>query len=199
MSQQSKLMPAKLKERIEVAQWFYAIAKQNLNTDWQLRKVKSVGARPRVLGKPWIDATDMEVGDDFSIWSAHRRTMVTGWGRIRIGDRCFINSGVIVFSTCEVTIGDDVALANEVYVMDSDSHGVEGRPVREEPVRIGAGTWVGARAIVLPGVTVGRRCLIAAGAVVSRDFGDDVLVAGNPAREIRPLVYPEGIVRAWHN
>ena len=141
----------------------------------------------------------MVVGDDFSVWSAHRQTLVTGWGRIRIGDRCFINSGVIVFSTCEVTIGDDVALANEVYLMDSDSHGVEGRAVREEPVHIGAGTWVGARCIVLPGVTIGRRCLIAAGSVVSRSFGDDVLVAGNPAREIRPLVYPEGIVRAWHN
>ena len=188
-----------LHQRVEAAQWLYAIGKQKLNTDWQLRKLKSVGARPRVLGRPRIDASDMVVGDDFSVWSAHRQTLVTGWGRIRVGDRCFINSGVIVFSTCELTIGDDVALANEVYVMDSDSHGVEGRPVREEPVRIGAGTWVGARSIILPGVTLGRRCLVAAGSVVSKDFGDDVLVAGNPAREIRPLVYPEGIVRAWHN
>ena len=192
-------LPPKLRERVEVAQWLYAIGKQNINTDWQLRKVSSVGARPRVLGKPRIDATDMVVGDDFSVWSAHRQTLVTGWGRIRIGDRCFINSGVIVFSVREVTLGDDVALANEVYLMDSDSHGVEGRPVREEPVRIGSGTWVGARSILLPGVTIGRRCLVAAGSIVSRDFGDDVLVAGNPAREIRPLVYPEGIVRAWHN
>ena len=63
----------KLREHIEAAQWFYAIGKQNLNTDWQLRKVKSVGARPRVLGRPWIDATDMVVGDDFTVWSAHRR------------------------------------------------------------------------------------------------------------------------------
>jgi len=98
-----------------------------------------------------------------------------------------------------VTVGDDVALANEVYVMDSDSHGVEGRPVKEEPIHIGDGTWVGARAIILPGVTIGSRCLIAAGSVVSKDVPDDTLVAGNPARVIRKLEYPAGITRAWHN
>ena len=190
---------ATLERRLEEAQWFYAIGKQNLNTDWQLRKVASVGARPRVLGRPRIEATDLVVGDDFSVWSVHRQTLVTGWGRIRVGDRCFINSGVVVFSACEVTLGDDVALANEVYVMDSDSHGVEGRPVKEEPIRIGDGTWVGARAIILPGVTIGRRCLIAAGSVVSKDVPDDTLVAGNPARVIRKLEYPEGVNRAWHN
>lgn len=188
-----------LRRRIEEAQWWYAIGKQSLNADWQLRKVKSVGAHPVVLGRPRIDATDLVVGDDFSVWSAHRETLITGWGRIRFGDRCFVNSGVIVFSACEVTIGDDVALANEVYLMDSDSHGVEGRPVKEEPVRIGDGTWVGARAIILPGVTIGRRCLIAAGSVVSKDIPDDTLVAGNPARVVRALHYPEGISRAWHN
>jgi acetyltransferase-like isoleucine patch superfamily enzyme len=188
-----------LRQRLEEAKWWYALGKEGLVTDWYLRKVSSVGIQPRVLGRPCIDATDLVIGDHFSVWSVHRQTLITGWGRIRIGDRVFINSGAIVFSACEVTIGDDVALANEVYVMDSDSHGVEGRAVKEEPVRIGAGTWVGARAIILPGVTIGRRCLIAAGAVVSRDVPDDTLVAGNPARLVRELVYPEGITRAWHN
>jgi acetyltransferase-like isoleucine patch superfamily enzyme len=188
-----------LRRRVEEAKWWYAIGKQSLHSDWQLRKVKSVGAHPVVLGRPRIDATDLVVGDDFSVWSAHRQTLITGWGRIRFGDRCFVNSGSIVFSACEVTIGDDVALANEVYLMDSDSHGVEGRLVKEQPVRIGNGTWVGARAIILPGVSIGRRCLIAAGTVVSKDVPDDTLVAGNPARALRTLEYPVGVTRAWHN
>jgi len=188
-----------LRRRYEEAQWWYAIGKQSLNADWHLRKVRSVGRNPIVLGKPRIDATNLVIGDNFSLWSAHRQTLVTGWGQMRFGDRCFVNSGSIVFSACEVTVGDDVALANEVYVMDSDSHGVEGRAVKEEPVRIGDGTWVGARAIILPGVTIGRRCLIAAGSVVSKDVPDDTLVAGNPARVIRKLEYPPGITRAWHN
>jgi acetyltransferase-like isoleucine patch superfamily enzyme len=158
-----------------------------------------VGRNPLVLGNPVVDAPDLEIGDDFRIWSAHRQTLVSGPGRIRIGNGVFINAGTIIYCEVAVTIGDDVALANEVYVMDSDSHGVEGRPVKEEPIRIGDGTWVGARAIILPGVTIGHRCLIAAGSVVSKDVPDDTLVAGNPARVIRKLEYPAGITRAWHN
>ena len=178
--------------------WIVAVKRQQRHSARQLRNI-NVGARARVLGQPAFDATDLVIGDDFSIWSTHRQTLVCGWGKIRIGDRVFLNSGSIVFSAVSVTIEDDVALANEAYVMDSDSHGVEGRPVREEPVVIGRGSWVGARAIILPGVTIGPRCVIAAGSVVSRDVPGETLVGGNPAKEIRKLVYPDGITRAWHN
>ena len=188
-----------LKRRLVEAQWWYAYGKQRANADWHLRKAKEVGAQPTVLGRPRIDGTNLVIGDHFQVWSAHRQTLITGWGRITIGDRVFVNSGAIIFSALEVTIGNDVAIANEAYLMDSDSHGVEGQPVKEAPIRIGDGTWVGARSIILPGVTIGRRCLIAAGAVVSRDVPDDTLVAGNPARPVRDLVYPDGVTRAWHN
>jgi len=186
-----------LRRRVTEAQWWYAYGKQRAQAEWCLRGV-TTGAQPTILGHPRVDATDMVVGDHFKIWSGHRKTLVSGWGRIRIGDRVFINSGVILFSAKAITIGNDVAIANEAYLMDTDSHGVEGRPVKEEPITIGDGTWIGARAIVLPGVTIGRRCLVAAGAVVSRDIPDDTLVGGNPARVIRPLVYPDGVTRAWH-
>jgi acetyltransferase-like isoleucine patch superfamily enzyme len=179
--------------------FWLAYGKHYANARWQLRHCRSVGVQPTVLGYPRIDATDMTVGDHFQIWSGHRQTLITGWGRVRVGDRVFVNSGSVVFSAIEVVIGNDVAIANEAYLMDSDSHGVEGRPVKEAPIRIGDGSWVGARAMILPGVTVGTRCLIAAGAVVSRDVPDDTLVAGNPARVVRELVYPDGVTRAWHN
>lgn len=188
-----------LEQRIGEARFYWAYGKQRALADWHLRKAKEVGVQATVLGRPHIDATDLVIGDHFQVWSGHRKTLITGWGRMTIGDRVFINSGSIVFSVLEVTIGNDVALANEAYVMDTDSHGVEGRAVKEAPVRIGDGTWIGARAIILPGVTIGRRCLVAAGAVVSKDVPDDTLVAGNPARVVRELVYPEGITRAWHN
>jgi acetyltransferase-like isoleucine patch superfamily enzyme len=183
---------------LETLRWLIAVRRQRIHSARQLRNINA-GARARVLGEPVFDASDLVIGDDFSIWSTHRQTLVCGWGKIRIGDRVFLNSGSIIFSTVAVTIEDDVALANEAYVMDSDSHGVEGRPPREEPVIIGRGSWIGARAIVLPGVTIGSRCIVAAGAVVSRDVPDETLVAGNPAKEVRKLVYPDGITRAWHN
>lgn len=152
-----------------------------------------------VLGTPIVECDDLEIGDRFQIWSAHRQTLVSGSGRIRIGNGVFINAGAVVYSEVAISIGDDVALANEVYVMDTSSHGIEGRDPKAAAVSIGAGTWVGARAIVLPGVTIGRRVVVGAGAVVSRDVPDDVLVAGNPAKVVRALSYPPHCMRAWHD
>jgi acetyltransferase-like isoleucine patch superfamily enzyme len=186
-------------ERRVVAAWYAAAVKQSLKARVVLRTARSVGRRPHIIGWPTIDATDLEVGDDFKVWSGHRRTVVSGWGRVRFGDRCFVNCGTMIISVHEVVVGDDVAMANEVFVVDSNSHGVEGRPHVEAPVRIGDGTWLGNRAMVLPGVTIGKRVLVAAGAVVTKDVPDDVLVAGNPARVVRSLSYPPGCRRAWHD
>lgn len=186
------------RRRIEV-HWTLAEYRQRAKARWSLRRTSQVGRKALVLGWPTIDATDLEIGSEFKVWSGHRRTLISGGGRLRIGDRVFINCGSVVISVLEITIGDDVALANEVYVMDSNSHGVEGRPHVEAPVFIGDGTWVGARAMILPGVTIGKRVVVAAGSVVTRDVPDDVLVAGNPARVVRQLDYPPGCRRAWHD
>jgi len=67
------------------------------------------------------------------------------------------------------------------------------------PVLIERGAWICARALILPGVTVGARSVVAAGAVVTRSVPPDVVVAGNPAKVVRRLDYPEGIIRAWYN
>lgn len=186
------------RKRIEW-QWRRAAVRQGVRAKWVLRKAKRVGHRAQVLGAPIVNATDLEIGDDFKVWSGHRTTLISGWGRLRIGDRVFVNVGTTLLAVQEIVIGDDVAFANEVYVMDSNSHGIEGRSHVQAPIRIGDGTWLGARAMVLPGVTIGKRVLVAAGAVVTRDVPDDVLVAGNPARVVRSLSYPPGCRRAWHD
>ena len=180
-------------------QWCAAELRMRTWVMWSLRKAGRVGKRPIVLGRPTIDASDLEVGDDFKVWSGHRKTLISGWGRLRIGDRVFVNCGTVIISVREIVLGNDVALANEVSIVDSNSHGLEGLPHVEAPVRIGDGTWVGNRAMILPGVTIGRRVVVAAGAVVTHDVPDDSLVAGNPARLVRALEYPPGCRRAWHD
>ena len=186
------------RRRIE-AKFYWQYGRQRANANWQLRKLRSVGVQATVLGTPTVDASDMLVGDHFKIWSTHSPVLVTGWGRLRVGDRVFFNNVAFISCVHEITIGDDVAIANYAYLTDSDSHGVEGRKVREAPSTIGNGAWIGAKAIILPGVTIGSRALVAAGAVVTRDVPDDTLVGGNPARIIRELVFPEGVTRAWHD
>jgi acetyltransferase-like isoleucine patch superfamily enzyme len=188
-----------LYERRIWLQWWAAELQQRAWGGLVLRKVRQVGSKAVVLGRPKVDATDLEVGDRFKIWSGHRKTLISGGGRLRIGDRVFVNCGTVIICVEEVVVGDDVAFAHEVLVLDSNSHGVEGRPHVQAPVRIGDGTWLGARSMVLPGVTIGRRVVVAAGAVVTRDVPDDVLVAGNPARVVRSLDYPAACRRAWHD
>jgi len=188
-----------LRTRATVAHWYAAEYRMRAWAKWSLRRTSVVGRKAVVLGNPKVDATDLEVGESFKVWSGHRKTVISGWGRIRVGDRVFVNCGTVIISVEEVVIGDDVAFANEVYVMDSNSHGVEGRPHVQAPVRIGDGTWLGNRAMVLPGVTIGKRVVVAAGAVVTRDVPDDTMVAGNPAQVVRSLSYPSGCRRAWHD
>lgn len=180
-------------------QWYAEDLRMRTWAIWSLRKAGKVGARAVVLGRPTVDASDLEVGNDFKVWSGHRKTLISGWGRLRIGDRVFVNCGTVIIAVKEIVIGNDVALANEVSIVDSNSHGLEGRPHVEAPVHIGDGTWVGNRAMILPGVTIGRRVVVAAGAVVTHDVPDDSLVAGNPARLVRALEYPPGCRRAWHD
>jgi maltose O-acetyltransferase len=175
-----------------------ARAAHRLTAARRLRRVKKVGQEAEVWGAPAIEATDLEIGHRFILHSKYRTTRVAGGGKIRIGSGVFLNHGSSITATKSVTIGDHVALSQDATIMDSDGHGVEGGPIRVEPVTIGSGTWIGLRAVVLPGVTIGRRCVIAAGAVVASDIPDDSLAGGVPARVIRPLTYPEGTVRAWH-
>lgn len=179
--------------------WYRATARHRAQAVWSLRRCDSRGKRCVVFGSPLVDGSDMQVGDEFKVWSGSRKTLISGWGKIRFGDRCFVNVGTTIIAVEEIIVGDDVAFANEVYVMDSDSHGVEGRPHKQAPIHIGNGCWIGARAMILPGVTLGDRVLVAAGAVVTRDVPADSLVAGNPARVIRTLTYPAGCRRAWHD
>jgi acetyltransferase-like isoleucine patch superfamily enzyme len=184
--------------RLDEAKFWWDYGRQRLNAEWRLRGA-SVGEQATIIGRPRVEATDLIVGDHFKICSSYRLTLISGWGRIRVGDRVFINSGVVLFSALEIVLGDDVAIANEAYLTDTNSHGVEGKPARSAPIRIGNGTWVGARAIILPGVSIGERCVVAAGAVVSRDVPEQTMVAGNPAKLVRELHYPPGVTRAWHD
>jgi acetyltransferase-like isoleucine patch superfamily enzyme len=103
---------------------------------------------------------------------------------LSIGDGTFVNHRTELVAHERVTIGRDCLLAWDVLVLDCDSHRVDGGP-RSAPVTIGDRVWIGCRATVLKGVTVGDGAVVAAGAVVVHDVPPRALVAGNPARVVR--------------
>jgi len=82
-----------------------------------------------------------------------------------------------------IEIGDYCRISKDVRILAHDATNFRDLGVtRLAPVRILEGTFIGERVIILPGVTVGPRAMIAAGSVVNRDIGEDKMAAGNPAR-----------------
>lgn len=113
------------------------------------------------------------------------------WRRLRIGAWCQVTTPLYADLNADVTIGDHVAVGHHVVLITTTHHmGVAahraGAP-RCAPVRIGDGCWIGAGAMLLPGVTVGSGSVVAAGSVVTRDVPPNTLVGGVPARPIRAL------------
>ncbi len=115
---------------------------------------------------------------------------------LRIGARCSIGRGSYLVAHRSVEVGDDVVTGPYCYVTDQNHvYADPDTPIGEQwpavaPVSIGAGSWLGAGSVVLPGTTLGRNTVVAAGAVVRGEFPDHAVLAGVPAKVVRR--YEEG-------
>ena len=108
-----------------------------------------------------------------------------------IGDDVFVNAGCCFDGSATITIENRVQIAYQVTIV-TGGHSIGTPDCRAgehdaRPVTIKSGAWIGARATLLPGVTVGSGAIVAAGSVVTKDVPDNTLVAGIPARVIRQL------------
>ena len=105
-------------------------------------------------------------------------------GVLTIGDRTRFDGDTRIICTQEITIGEDCTVAWGVDVMDNDFHTINDQPSRA-PIRVGNHVWIGTKATILKGVTVGDGAIVAAGATVTQDIPARTLVAGCPARPIK--------------
>lgn len=109
---------------------------------------------------------------------------------IELGERVFFNFNCIVLDVCRVAIGDYTMFGPGVQIL-TPVHPMNAELRRKEeygkPVLIGSDVWVGAGALILPGVSIGSRTVIGAGSIVTRDLPCDVFAAGNPCRVIRTI------------
>lgn len=109
---------------------------------------------------------------------------------IALGERVFFNFNCVILDICPVTIGDFTLLGPGVQIlaaMHPMNAALRRRQEYGRPVTIGNDVWLGAGALVLPGVTIGSRAVIGAGSVVTRDVPADVLAVGNPCRVVRAI------------
>lgn len=120
-----------------------------------------------------------------SCWSSKQQQ-----GEIRIGDNVLISPGVSISSAQRIVVGDNSMIAAEVYISDSDWHGLYNRtrPFRcSAAVELKNNVWVGYRAVINKGVSIGENSVVAAGSVVVESVPDNTVVGGNPARIIKRL------------
>jgi putative colanic acid biosynthesis acetyltransferase WcaF len=104
------------------------------------------------------------------------------------GDGACIASGAEVYNPAVITIGEGAVISQGAYLCAaSHDYDAPGFPLVSKPVTIGRDAWVAARAIVLPGVTIGEGCVIGAGSVVTKDTPPRTVCAGNPCRVVREL------------
>ncbi|HBQ63533.1 MAG TPA: acyltransferase [Clostridiales bacterium] len=125
----------------------------------------------------------------------HRQVKLSAWGtdgpaRIEIGNGTAIGDRSEIHAGNRVIIGAGCNIAWDVNILDRDYHKLDNDREIFAPVHIGERVWIGCRAIILKGITIGEGAVVAAGSVVTRDVPAGALVAGNPARVIR-----EGV--AW--
>jgi acetyltransferase-like isoleucine patch superfamily enzyme len=152
------------------------------------------------IGRRWLDGYSSQtqfivqlggrcsVDGVFQIFTGSS-VIVGPHARLRLGSG-YINNGVTISCFSDICIGQDAAIGPDVYIRDSDSHVIAGssRP-STLPIVIGNHVWIGARALILKGVSIGDGAIVAAGSVVTRDVAPGTLVAGSPARYIRDATW----------
>lgn len=107
---------------------------------------------------------------------------------LSLGDRVIIGSNASIGAHSPITIGDDVRISRDVVIetagLDFYTQNLPYKHV-SQPIVIERGVWIGARAIILGGVTLGECAIVAAGAVVTKSVGKYEIVAGVPARPVK--------------
>lgn len=119
----------------------------------------------------------VHVYPDAKIWAPWQLTMAD--------DAC-LGDGAEAYNVASITLGERAIVSQGAFLCTaSHDHRDPAFPLTHAPIRLDARAWVAARAIVLPGITIGEGAVVGAGSVVTRDVPAGCVVAGNPARVVR--------------
>lgn len=131
----------------------------------------------------------MEIGR--GVWIGRGTAIRCHEGYLRIGDGVVFGGRDTVNCYLNVEIGDDCLFADEVYVGDFDHRyedpkaTIQSQGIVKSPVRLGRDCWLGTKAIVLRGTTLGDGCVVGAATVVRGRFEGRSVVVGNPGRAVK--------------
>ena len=124
--------------------------------------------------------------------SSGRSESLGDFKKLTIGQECYIGEQVILDLTDEIRLGKEVVLSARVSLFTHQEVGnrIISKSLDEyrSPILLGDGAYLGTGAIVLPGVRIGKMCVVGAGAVVTQDLDDFSVAVGVPAKVIRKLI-----------
>ena len=121
-----------------------------------------------------------------------RRPLLVRYPRnIHVGNNVAINTNCTFLAHDTIRIGDNTMIGPNVTILtvdhDISRKGIEAHTAHiPSPVTIGENVWIGANALILPGVTIGDNAVVAAGSVVTKYVPENTVVGGNPAKSIKP-------------
>jgi acetyltransferase-like isoleucine patch superfamily enzyme len=119
---------------------------------------------------------------------------IRNWQRLRIGQFVSIHRWTYIDAVGDITIGNNVSIAHSSSILSFDhtwtdrTRPIRDNPIRCAPVNIGNDVWVGCGVRILCGVSIGERCIIAAGAVLVKDVASGSIAGGVPAKAIGSTV-----------
>lgn len=151
----------------------------------KLNQTSAVEAEKRVaIAKSLFGSTGEQINIESSFHCDYGQN-------IHVGENFFANFGCVILDVAEVYIGDNCFIAPQVGIYTA-THPID--PVERakgvefaKPVSIGNNCWIGGHATINPGVTLGDNVVVASGAVVTKSFGNNVVIAGNPARILKTI------------
>lgn len=157
----------------------------------RLGKGVSIGANTRILA---LSSDGISIGPGATIrenaWIQCASSPANPGVSLNIGRGAYIGPGSVIGVGGPITIGDECQIgASFIVVAENhavDDYGPSSTTVSRQGINIGAGCWIGHRVTVLDGVTLGKRCTVGAGAVVTKSFPPGSVIGGVPARLLRP-------------
>ena len=178
------------------------------------------GSNFRVYNKIYLTfgkRVELTIGDNFTFTSGgginplsrnkRGQIFIVSGAKISIGDNSGISSSCL-WAKEKITIGSYVNIGADCIIMDTDAHNIDWKiraglvrdakneiiedstSAKSAPITIEDNAFIGTRSIILKGVTIGARSIIAAGSVVSRSIPPDCIAAGNPCKVIKQINQP---------
>lgn len=162
-------------------------------------KVSNIGFLPRINGKCFIKKYgQFIIGNNFSVTCKQFPVSISVFenAKLVIGNNVYINHGVDIGCTKQITIGNNVLIGGFTTIIDNNFHYIDAcTPNIGKEIIISDNVWIGKHCIILPGIKIGVNSVIASGSIVTHDIPDNVLAAGVPAKVKRELHIPKNWIR----